>query len=365
MRRLIPALVIGLIFGVLATPDGVSLSYSDIYTQWHAAGTLLDEGRMMARCITPTTPQDVYYVSLIGKCGDPMTAWPPLYTLAIASVRAVTTDEGQALALLRAYHVMTWGGVAVVVYALLRRATTHRRAVLVTVLMLSNPPVVSVAQLAASEPQFFLLSLAFLYLLVTYKPNTRHVLLLGCAAMLACMQRYTGVLCVGMGAVYLGYRREYRRSLLFSLLAFAPLLYWCLRNVLFVGQPFGYRPPSPHTQDALLSATIASILQVLPYMLTVFLAGAAFARRVASCNVFPHVLFAVLYGIGMFVSAHAGEFTLLNVRLYSPAFIPLMFGSFHAGAWLIQRLLHIRPMAVAADKLVLANTIQLDAVPVQ
>lgn len=314
----------GIVFAVVFSRPESILRHSDTHNQWYAAGTLLSEGRMMTPCVAPNGNQALHE-ALIGKCGDPMTAWPPLYTLVMAAARGVMPDETGAVLLVYLYHVATWAGVALLAHLLLEKAL-GRLAVLPAMLALFNPASIAAAEVVASEPQFLLLSLLFLYLAVHYRPTQRWLLLLIGVTILASLQRYTGVICIPLGIGFLLHQRKPRAALLFALATPVPLALWAMRNINAIGAPFGYRPPPMVAPAETLLAAVGVVTGWLPYLALCLLVGIV-SRQRREPRLFTYAgVFGLTYFLLMLASANIGAFTLLNDRLLAPAFPPLVVG---------------------------------------
>jgi hypothetical protein len=106
-------------------------------------------------------------------------------------------------------------------------------------MLLASPELLHSAGTLQTEPLFFALVLSGLYALVLYleRPTLKRLVLMTIAAVLACLQRYTGVaLVISVAIVMLAYpraqpaRTRILRTAAYSALGIFPLALWMLRN---------------------------------------------------------------------------------------------------------------------------------------
>jgi hypothetical protein len=214
---------------LLINPDTVQLMST--------ARNLLD-GRGLSTSIIYYDPQ---YDA--GGVPVPQTVWPPAYAFMLAAAQALGASPG-AVAI--AIGVLSHGLIALLVYAVLRhvgvRALVSIAAAVVWLLHTAEWYIVLAAY---TEPFFIATTLlsAWCLLRAQGRGDARWLLAAGCAASLALLTRYTGVLwpfVVGLSflAQALSTRtwRPIGRAILFGLPAALALAALLIRNYLLTGR---------------------------------------------------------------------------------------------------------------------------------
>jgi len=190
----------------------------------------------------PLAVDSIYYLtgSMPADTWAIGTEWPPLYPV-ILSVFPYPY----------VLNALCYAGCVVLVYAHLHRYRLALTAALFT-------PAFTINFLHVwSEPLFIALTAAFFMVLLRARC---HLLALTLLAALALMQRYSGVVLVVVGAVFILYRWGWKPSLTFVLLPTTCLLAWITRNVVYGLPPMGYRPPPAHTWLENTEAALATVL---------------------------------------------------------------------------------------------------------
>jgi hypothetical protein len=186
--------------------------------------------------------------------GEPMVLWPPLYPALLAGAGALAEDSTQGA---RWLHALLYASTVILAAVLFARAgagpiLTPVGAVVVAI----SPLLVHATLLVQSELAFFVLFLAFLLATASWmdRPTRTRWIAMTIFAALACLQRYSGLALVAMGAVVLLFRPSGRsipfgigRSIAFAGLAVAPLAAWAVRNAILTGRPLGERLPPTRT----------------------------------------------------------------------------------------------------------------------
>lgn len=184
--------------------------------------------------------------------GQPFVMWPPLLPVLLAIAHSLGLDYPTAgLALNLVAHTITLYLGAWLVWRLFGSAAV---AFACMAMLLASPELLRSAGTLQTEPLFFALVLCGLYFLVRYleQPTLGRWAAMTIVALLACLQRYTGVaLVISVFLVMLRYPREQIvrtrawRAALYSAIAMLPLVLWMLRNRR-VNQTWGIIPEAAH-----------------------------------------------------------------------------------------------------------------------
>lgn len=212
---------------LLATRWGVGVSYDSVF-YLSAADNLL-KGLGLSR---------------LGGGGEviPLTHYPPLYPLVLASLSRVTALSSTVVA--RGLAAALFGGLTLTSAWLVKKFTKSNLAGLAAgLLIVSSPVLLDVDAWAMSEAQYLVCLVGVWWLLAAYAeaPDSRRLLAAAALAAGAFATRYVGgaavalgvILAVGIGAP--GVVRRLARGLVFGGLACLPVLAWGVRNILLTG----------------------------------------------------------------------------------------------------------------------------------
>lgn len=291
--------------------------------------------------------------------GEPFVLWPPLFPTLIAALLGLGDLAGQNLHLLDALRLVNMVTVAVAVVAanaLLRRLLwSVWLAALATLAVALSYPLIYVAAFAWSEPLFILLCLGFLVTLDRARQGftARTTGMAAVLAALASLQRYTGMVLIPLGGLWLltapaiPFWPRLRRAFSFAVAAALPLALWLAYNRARAGTFTGERNPSAHPLHANLRAvynlTLAWLTpeSLIPdYRLAGLivagaLSGAALAlivrRRgetlaaLGTLRWLPLALFGAFYAGFVVISASRVQFDPIDERLLAPLY-PAVIG---------------------------------------
>ena len=340
VNRLLLALLCAIpFFGILAaTAKGPGLSPDSIY--FLSTGLNLSQGK-----------------GLLTYSLEELTKFPPGLPLLIAggSVLGVGSDWT-----IRIVNILSLIAIVIMTSVLLRR---HVSSSLVrffgTAAVASSAVLLSLADMAWSEPIFVAIALWFLLLLedAIAQPN-RIDLLCGAVGLvwIGFFVRYAGLSLIPIGAlVFLaaGWRSErgraFTRSMLFSVGAAVAPMIWLMRNRAVDGTLFGSRPPSHDSPLTSFRRTLATVgewaiplprtyLAEVPQYLfiamgTVILSVVALALwRLAPAvagrenrrSLLPLVIFTSVYMVFLVISVSITNVDPVGSRLLSVVYVPLL-----------------------------------------
>ncbi len=167
---------------------------------------------------------------------DPITGFPPLYSLALAGLRAFESD---LFAAGRMLNVALFGlNLLIVGWLLLRHTRSVWAAVFGQILVLTSATQVGLHSWIMSEPVYTLLSLLALWLTVGYirSRSVIQMFALGALLSMAFLTRYVGasLLAACLTTILLTAREEFwsrlKRAAGVAVIAGAPILIWFWRN---------------------------------------------------------------------------------------------------------------------------------------
>jgi hypothetical protein len=250
----------------------------------------------------------------------PLTLWPPLYPIVLASIGRLGMDPTLASRLAGAIgYALTilFGGLLAG-----RAAASRAAAAMASSLLFLSAPLLQVSTWAMSEHLFLPLTLAsFLLLRPSIKSSSRKALLAaGVCAGAAALTRYVGAIAVLAGAITLAIihdrtgRRRWLDAGLFTLCGLLPLALWFAFNALVVGtatnRRLDFHPPNANDL-ALPAKTIAGWL--LPDRLNIVpLQGLAIAATAVL------VIFALVWNVSRMRSRpNDPEPWTLNLSLFA------------------------------------------------
>lgn len=257
--------------------------------------------------------------------------WPPLYPL-------VLTPWGDPLNAARWLNALALAGTIGVTLAALRRQSGIVLLGVGAALMLS-PSLQFVHLWVWSEPLFVMLVAAWCAVFLVGVKERRRVVLLGLIAALLGLQRYVGVLFVPIGGLaLLLYRVQWKRIVLYAVIAGVPLGVWMLRNI-----ALGYPATGLDRGDAywtFAKATEIALLTLISWwlpLLIVFLVGWWYRVRVPRKFVVVSVYYVVLHTVFIIWSASSTSMDPPDQRLLAPVVVPLIYVMLAAGGRLAKR----------------------------
>lgn len=190
--------------------------------------------------------------------------WPPLFPMVLAVLRLLGESF---LGPARYFQALGYGAMAAMVVGILWQDLRRRWiAVAGGLLVLVSLPLLGASSKLISEPLFFVLIVAVVYLYprARARDRFRDLLWIAVPAGLAAIQRYAGVGLLAAVCLYLlleagagTFRRRFQRAVFFGATASAPLALWLARNLVATGSLSGRRPVSHYT----LGATVVRALK--------------------------------------------------------------------------------------------------------
>jgi hypothetical protein len=233
------------------------------------------------------------------------------------------------------------------------------KEIMLSCLVLS-PCMLEIYSMMWSETIFLFLLLLFIILLGRYLrfPTLRNLFYASCIVSLACVTRYAGItlICAGGLIIILGHQFTFRKKiahiLLFgsisSLLLVANFIHnfahsatltgvreksitSLFNNVYYFGYVLCDWLPLPENSYAIALLTALSLITIFAAVLV-----RRFTKNI-HFNSYENIsmVFFVVYGMFMIISATFSRYELFSSRLVSPAFIPMLFG----GSSLIMQLI--------------------------
>lgn len=205
--------------------------------------------------------------------------------------------------------------------------------------------------MALSETVFICLILLFLFSALKYRDTQerRCLIVMALGAGLAVTTRYLGIVLSALGLLVVAFsgRRGKMRlaadSIVFLLIALAPLAAWWIRNWQVTGTLMGPRATSSYTLPKNLSLALDVFLRwffpgrmaehrsllvlvsaVIGYLLGTL--GADFLARALDTvkRGWPIISFAAIYLVALLLSASHVAFDQINNRLLSPIYLPVL-----------------------------------------
>lgn len=289
-----------------------------------------------------------------------LVIFPLLYPLFLSSFIFITKLDPLAFApvlnsLLFALALFTCGWM-------IQRFAVHLRwykEIMLSCLVLS-PCLLEIYSMMWSETVFLFLLLLFIILLSCYLkyPSYKNLILVSCIVSLACVTRYAGITLAGTGGLIIilspsiRFRKKMAHAVLFTLIASSLLAANFVHNDAHSSTLTGLREKSitsffnnvyyfgyvlcdwlPLPENRYSIAVLAAVFLLIVY-------GIAFYKRLITkihFNSYENIslLFFVVYGMFMILSATFSRYELFSSRLVSPAFIPMLFG----GSSLIMQLI--------------------------
>jgi hypothetical protein len=298
--------------------------------------------------------------------GNEVTWWPPLYPSLLAAVASVLHID--PLGVIVVLNAITFGLIIYLSGRIFAAAFAPMPWLIYVGLVctLLSPVLLVAVTYMWSEPIFILLSLLFLAALVAHwqqQTASSLAFMIACAA-LAALQRYAGITLIATGVLALlvqgsqSWRRRLAEAAVFALAASTPLALWLVRNYTVDGTLLGPRPPSQVSLlEAMLRASGIVSAAILPWRLAlplfgilallVIIVAVVIAHRTAwirASTAFPWSaaggMFAAVYTTWVVVSAARTDFGILDRRLLSPTYMPLLIVILSMTYWLITAVQH-------------------------
>jgi hypothetical protein len=289
-----------------------------------------------------------------------LVIFPLLYPVFLSAFYFITTLDPMVFTpLLNAFLF------AITIYTcgwMVERFNIHVRwykEIMLSCLVLS-PCMLEIYSMMWSETIFLFLLLLFIILLSRYLrfPSIKNLVYVSCIVSLACVTRYAGITLIGAGGliIILAHQFTLRKKILYILIFVSVSSFLLAANVIhnhaysstltgireksvtsFFNNIyyFGYVLcdwlPLPENSYSIAFITAISLLTIF----TVVLAR-RFIRKI-HFNSYENIsmVFFVVYGMFMILSATFSRYELFSSRLVSPAFIPMFFG----GSSLIMQLI--------------------------
>ncbi len=284
--------------------------------------------------------------------GDPLLAFPPLYSTVLAAFDWGWLD---LIAVARYLNATLFGLiVALSTHWLITHTGSRVLALLGAAAILLSVPLIEISVFAWSEPLFIAVSLLSLFQMERFLRSDRyaHLVLSGVFAALAALTRYAGLSLILTGAaVLLVHRRpsitqRFRDVALFCVVSLLPVVPWFLRNYLVSSTFMGYRVPSSSGLVASIGETISvGTAWFLPTALPVSIRAALMALLFLSIivvaawtlrrsgersipvdvwQVVPLVFFIVIYTAFLIRSVTFTALNAIDDRYLSPIYVPLV-----------------------------------------
>jgi hypothetical protein len=289
-----------------------------------------------------------------------LVIFPLLYPFFLSACYFITTLDPMAFApLLNAFLF------AITIYTcgwMIERFNIHVRwykEIMLSCLVLS-PCILEIYSMMWSETIFLFLLLSFIILLSRYLrfPSIKNLVYVSCIVSLSCVTRYAGITLIGAGGliIILAHQFTLRKKILYILI-FSSVSSFLLvanfihnhahsstltgvreksvtsffNNIYYFGYVLCDWLPLPENSYSIAFLTAISLLTIF----TVVLAR-RFIRKI-HFNSYENIsmVFFVVYGMFMILSATFSRYELFSSRLVSPAFIPMLFG----GSSLIMQLI--------------------------
>jgi len=203
-----------------------------------------------------------------------LTHYPPLYSIAIAITRLITSTQSIVASKLIASACF---GLLIFLtgYIVIKITRNQLAGLLTALLVLSSPIIIDTNLMAMSESVFLVLLLLLFIALMQYFSTDRKIWLITAAIIGTCayLTRYIGITTIGvaiLGILILGHsslRKRLSDALLYISICVLPIIYWLGRNYILTGsmtnRTFLYHPPTSQVLEQGLS-TISSWISPLP-----------------------------------------------------------------------------------------------------
>lgn len=287
--------------------------------------------------------------------GELFTHWPPLYPSVLAVLSIISPNIWFAALLLNVSiaALVTLASYKLFAYFLDRPLVLY----LSTTTVAFSIPLFFVYMHVWSEPLFILLTVIFLLCAVEYIQAPARwslLLLMATIAMLASLQRYTGVTLIMVGCLLIVGHPERpialwmrtQKLIVFGLISSVPLSLWLARNWFLTETLTGPRPTSTASIFENIYLTVGFmvvgwsamhfewwVLEVLAFInFMLLVGGVAYAYKLAGIPAMPPqkqiaIIAPVVMFLGIYLgfllwSATAVGFNSIGHRLLSPVYVP-------------------------------------------
>lgn len=180
--------------------------------------------------------------------GDVFAQWPPLLPLLFALGRTLGASFETTARLLDAASL---AAIVALAGSWSRRLFGVPWAALTgAALLATQPTLFDMSTVMSSEPPFLAFVLGALFAAHAHAARPSRAKLAAAIALTAaaCLQRYIGVVLIGvvavLGVLHWPRERRWRDAALFAVLSAAPLAIWIVRNLVVAGAATGERPPA-------------------------------------------------------------------------------------------------------------------------
>lgn len=260
----------------------------------------------------------------------PMALWPPLYSTLIAGGMAAGLSPLQAA---RVINTLAVGAYVLLAWRLI---DTHLsgRVRYAALLAVCVSPALAVFTELMSDGLFAALVLAWFALL---KPDSsdKRLLVLAAVAALATLQRYVGIVLIGVGVVWYWRMAGAGRALVFAQVAAWPLALWLTRSWYLTGTLTGPRGDLPPGYHVVIETPVVLALWVLYAGALALIVRLGTRSRGAARQLWPLALYVVLLA-GLNTGMAAVSWLNGTERLLSSAYVPLLLVIMGA-TWQAQR----------------------------
>lgn len=308
--------------------------------------------------------------------GQPITHYPPLYSIFLAALGLLENDLVQAARFLNAILFgVNVGLVAALVYLMTSR--NFLTAIIAVFFLLTTRPLLELHSMAITEPLYIAFSLACIFFLSVYVENPSLSLLIVSSLCLgfASVTRYIGIAFLPAALVIVYMRSErpqlsirFRDTLIWCLLSCVPLGILILRNLMVAGSAAGrslvFHPVSPsqfvydvfrsmlgfiYPTSLLVGVKPIFITLLVILLVTILIIYFKQHHREINWHSFDVVilvsslLFSVSYLLFLYISkSFFDAATPVDNRIMSPIFLTLSIGIFSI-IWIISQTLK-KPM---------------------
>jgi len=305
------------------------------------------------------TPDSVVYISVARNLADSnnfltyngkdLVLQPPLYPVILALIKKLTSIDPQ---ISTSYFNAVLFGLIIYLSGLLllKNLNSFTLVLLGTVSVLISYAIVQTSLMTLSEPLFILLILFFFYYLDKFrsKQDYTSLFLLSIWASLACLTRYTGVILILTGMIFIliqqkrNLKEKFSQSLIFILITVLPIGIWIIRNY-FISQTLtGQRAESSYSLSQNLGFFYDTLFpwylpanSIITYLILLTFLSAAWILFKTNYDkqfnfkkidkIFPSVLFVLFYSCIIIISSTTTAYDRISDRLLSPIYIPAVF----------------------------------------
>ncbi len=304
--------------------------------------------------------------------------WPPLYPLVLAALEVITAPLSlDLLEAIRFLNALTYAALTFASGRLfLRLIRSPLLALLATVTLLFNWPLVLTSVHAWSEPLFNLLVVLFLLTLANYidQPQRRSLVWMALLATLATLQRYSGIVTITTGLVMIvlvsSGQRKWRDTLIFGSLSITPLLLWNVYNQLVAGNAVGEWELGGQSIVRAIEQTCRMLgswllpsgganMQVIIGAVLMVSIAVALIYQLRRRNLLLAVLLLIVSFTGLTMGLAVVTRVALDNRMYSPIFVPVTGLIFLLLEAILQRLPPIKSESVVFTGISLIFTLAL------